>query len=63
MAKKYKKTVKQILLRYQIEKGHVAISEVLNKTDLQSNLDIFNFEINKGDISAMDKLDRNKQYI
>lgn len=63
MAKKYKKTPEQILLRYQIEKGHIAVSEVRNKFDLKSNLDIFRFEMNKSDVAAMDKLDRNKQYI
>jgi len=63
MAKKYKRTPEQILLRYQIEKGHIAIPEVQNKSDLMRHLDVFKFEMNKGDISAMDKLDRNKQYI
>jgi len=63
MAKKYKKTSEQILLRYQIEKGHIAVCEVQNKFDLKSNLDIFRFEMNKSDVSAIDKLNRNKQYI
>lgn len=63
MAKKYKRTTRQILLRYQIDKGHIAVPEVQNKSDLMSNLDVFKFELNKSDISAMDKLDRNKQYI
>lgn len=63
MAKKYKRTARQILLRYQIEKGHVAVPEVHNKSDLMSNLDVFKFEISKSDIAAMDKLDRKKKYI
>jgi len=63
MAKKYKRTTEQILLRYQIDKGHIAVPEVQNKADLMSHLDVFKFEMNKADISAMDKLDRNKQYI
>lgn len=63
MAKKYKRTPQQILLRYQIDKGHIAVPEVQNRADLLSHLDAFKFEMNKSDISAMDKLDRNKQYI
>lgn len=63
MAKKYKRTAKQILLRYQIDKGHIAVPEVQNRSDLLSNMEVFKFEINKSDIAAMDKLDRNKQYI
>jgi len=63
MAKKYMRTPEQILLRYQIEKGHLAVPEVQNKACLLSNLNAFKFEMNKSDVSAMDKLDRNKQYI
>lgn len=63
MAKKYRKSPEQILLRYQIEKGHVAVPEIRNKASLISNLEVFKFEINKSDVSAMDKLDRVKQYI
>jgi len=63
MAKKYKRTPEQILLRYQIEKGHVTVPEVHNKSDLTDNLNVFKFEMNKSDVSAMDKLNRNKQYI
>ncbi|XP_037044813.1 aldo-keto reductase family 1 member B1-like [Bradysia coprophila] len=63
LAKKYKRTPELILLRYQIEKGHIAVAEVQNKSDLMSHLDAFKFEINNSDISEMDKLDRHKLYI
>jgi len=63
MAKKYKRTPEQILLRYQVDKGHISIPEVNDKSALISNLDIFMFELNESDIADMDKLDRNKQYI
>jgi len=64
IAKKYKRTPEQILLRYQIDKGHIAVPQVNNKDALIRNLDVFNFELNESDIADMDKLDHNKhQYI
>lgn len=63
MAKKYKKTPEQILLRYQIDKGHIAVPAIQDKSDLTSNLEVFKFELNKSDVEAMDKLDRHKKYI
>jgi aldehyde reductase len=62
MAKKYKRTPEQILLRYQIDKGHVAIADAQNKNDLKTNLEVFKFDLNKSDISAIDKLNRQKKH-
>lgn len=63
MAKKYKRTPEQILIRYQIDKGHLAVPQVRGKSELMSNLDVFKFEINESDIAALGKLDGKKQYI
>jgi len=63
MAKKYKRTPEQILIRYQIDKGHLAVPQVRGKSELMSNLDVFKFEINESDLAALSKLDGKKQYI
>lgn len=63
MAKKYKRTPAQILIRYQIDKGHLAVPQVRGKSELLSNLDVFKFEINESDIAALTKLDEKKEYI
>lgn len=63
MAKKYMRTPEQILIRYQIEKGHIAVPEIQCKADLLSNLNVFKFEMNKSDVAALDKLNRHKEYI
>lgn len=58
LAKKYKKTPEQILLRYQLDMGHIALSLLQSKTELKSNLEIFKFELSKSDLTYLEKLDR-----
>ncbi|XP_037049259.1 aldo-keto reductase family 1 member B1-like [Bradysia coprophila] len=58
LAKKYSKTAEQILLRYQIDMGHIALSQLQTKMQMKNNLEIFKFELSKGDLLAMEKLDR-----
>ncbi|KAG4075412.1 hypothetical protein HA402_015065 [Bradysia odoriphaga] len=62
LAQKYRKTPEQILLRYQIQQGHVVIPISFSKTKLKENLDIFKFDLAKADVATLGKLDRNKQY-
>lgn len=50
------------MLRYQIQQGHVAIPIAISKTKLKENMDVFKFDIDKSDMAALGKLDRNKQY-
>lgn len=64
MAKKYKRTPEQILLRYQMDMGHIALSQLQSKTEMKNNLEVFKFEISKSDLTVMDKLDRRtKTYV
>lgn len=58
LAKKYSKTPEQILLRYQIDMGHIALSQLQTKMQMKNNLEILKFELSKGDLMAMEKLDR-----
>lgn len=58
LAKKYSKTPEQILIRYQIDLGHIALSQLQSKAQMKTNLDIFKFELTKGDLLTLDKLDR-----
>lgn len=64
LAKKYSKTVEQILLRYQIDMGHIALFELQSRLQMKNNLEIFKFELSKSDLMAMEKLDRRtKTYV
>lgn len=38
--------------------GHIALSQLQTKLQMKNNLEIFKFELSKGDLLAMEKLDR-----
>ncbi|KAJ9598316.1 hypothetical protein L9F63_010994, partial [Diploptera punctata] len=59
LAKKYNKSVAQIILRYLIQHGTVPIPKSSNRKRLQENFDIFDFEISKEDKAAIDALNIN----
>ncbi|XP_044258109.1 aldo-keto reductase family 1 member B1-like isoform X1 [Tribolium madens] len=62
IAVKYNKTVAQILLRYHIQRGHVVIPKSINKTRLQENFNIFDFELSNEEIKAINTLDCNVRF-
>lgn len=58
IAKKYNKTVAQILLRFIIEKGVVAIPKSVNPERIRQNINIFDFALDSSDIKKLESLDR-----
>jgi 2,5-diketo-D-gluconate reductase A len=60
IAKKHGKTVAQVNLRWHYQRGIVAIPRSSQKAHIIENLDIFNFKLDHGDMSAIEKLDLNK---
>jgi len=61
LSEKYKKTPVQIVLRWDLQKGIVTIPKSVHKDRIQSNADIFDFEITTQDIQRIDSLDKNKR--
>lgn len=61
IAQKYNKTPAQIVLRWNIEKDVVTIPKSSNKERQKENINIFDFELSKEDISKIDSLDRNER--
>jgi len=59
LAAKYNKTVPQILLRYQIQRGVVVIPKSVTKERIISNLNCFDFTLNDDDIKYIDTFDCN----
>lgn len=57
---KYKKSTAQIVLRWNIDRGVVAIPKSANANRQAANLDIFDFELTKEDINKINSL--NKDY-
>lgn len=63
MATKYGKTKAQICLRWQIQRGHIAIPKSTNPKRIAENFDVFNFTLSDEDMEALAKLDRNLRFV
>ncbi|SNR25013.1 Aldo/keto reductase [Maribacter sedimenticola] len=61
LAKKYAKSVAQVILRYNLQKGIVAIPKSVHAERIKSNADIFDFELSKEDIAYLDSLENGKR--
>lgn len=61
IAKKFKKTPAQIVLRYQIQRGLITIPKSVNKVRMAENMQIFDFELSFDDIILIDSFDCNKR--
>jgi diketogulonate reductase-like aldo/keto reductase len=56
LAKKYGKSAAQILIRWNIEHGVIAIPKSTHPKRLRENLDVFDFSLNEEDMQALDAL-------
>jgi diketogulonate reductase-like aldo/keto reductase len=57
IAKKYNKSVAQIILRWLVQRDVVVLSKSVKKERIIENLDIFNFELSEEDAEAIKTLD------
>jgi diketogulonate reductase-like aldo/keto reductase len=62
LASKYNKTVAQIVLRWDLQKGVVTIPKSSKKERIISNAAIFDFELSPEDMQRLDALDRGKRF-
>jgi 2,5-diketo-D-gluconate reductase A len=58
IATRYKKSIAQVVLRWLIQRGVVAIPKSVKKERIRENFDIFNFELDTEDLEAIATLDR-----
>lgn len=59
LANKHRKTVAQVLIRHQIQRGHVVIPKSVTKSRITSNIDVFAFELTDEDMKAIESCDCN----
>lgn len=58
MAKRYGVSEAQVLLRWAVQKGYPVLPKSTNPDRIRKNADIFGFNIDDGDMSAIEKMDR-----
>ncbi|KAJ8961888.1 hypothetical protein NQ318_021506 [Aromia moschata] len=59
IAEKYQKTPAQVVLKYQVQRGCITIPKSVNKSRIQQNFDIWDFELNDEDIGLINSFDCN----
>lgn len=62
LASKYQKTVAQIVLRWDLQKGVVTIPKSSKKDRIIANANLFDFELNHKDMARLDALDRGQRF-
>uniref|UniRef100_A0A182IUH6 NADP-dependent oxidoreductase domain-containing protein n=1 Tax=Anopheles atroparvus TaxID=41427 RepID=A0A182IUH6_ANOAO len=63
IAKKYGKTPAQILIRYQIQRGHVVIPKSVTKSRIASNFEVLDFQLTKDDVAQINSFDCNGRLV
>lgn len=61
IADKYKKSPVQVILRWHIQNGCIPIIRSSNKKRIKQNIDIFDFELTKDDMSTIDGFNINSR--
>lgn len=59
IADKHEKSIAQVVLRWLTDRGIVAIPKSVRKKRMAQNFDIFDFDLDAGDLDAIAKLDQN----
>lgn len=62
LANKYNKTVAQVILRWHIDKGHIVIPKSAKESRINENMNIFDFSLQKDEITTIDKLNKNHRF-
>lgn len=60
IAAKHRKTVAQVVLRWLIQRNIVCIPKSVHKERIVENFDVFDFELDAGDMTAIAALDRHE---
>ncbi len=62
LSEKYSKTIAQIVLRWDLQKGVVTIPKSTKKEHIIANAAVFDFELTPGDIAHLDGMDRGQRF-
>ncbi|MFG2292562.1 aldo/keto reductase [Streptomyces sp. NPDC048603] len=56
VAEKHGRTAAQVVLRWHLQHGVIAIPKSVTPSRIEENLDVFGFELDAGDVAALDAL-------
>ncbi|UJH69001.1 aldo/keto reductase [Allomuricauda sp. SCSIO 65647] len=62
LAGKYNKSIAQIALRWDLQKGVVTIPKSSKKERIIANADIFDFELSEEDVQLVNRMDKGKRF-
>ncbi|XP_032740403.1 aldo-keto reductase family 1 member C3 homolog isoform X2 [Rattus rattus] len=62
MAKKHNRSPAQIALRYQVQRGVVALAHTYEQKEMKENIQVFEFQLSSEDMEVLDGLNRNFRY-
>ena len=62
LAEKYGKSSAQVILRWHLQAGYIAIPGSSNPDHIAENYDIFDFELTPGEMEQIRRLDRQERY-
>ena len=62
LADKYGKSSAQIILRWQVQAGYIAIPGSSNPDHIAENYDIFDFELSEDEMKSIYELDKQERY-
>lgn len=62
IAKQYNKTVAQVLIRYQLQRGHIVIPKSVTKSRIQSNFEVYDFSLSPDDMKTINAMDCDKRF-
>ncbi|XP_041968780.1 aldo-keto reductase family 1 member B1-like isoform X2 [Aricia agestis] len=63
IADKLGKTVAQVLIRYQIDRGNIVIPKSVNKGRIASNFDVLDFQLSPQDLQLIDSFNCNGRFV
>ncbi len=61
ISKKYGKSPAQVIIRWDLQRKVVTIPKSITPSRIQENAEVFDFELARDDVAAMDGLDENKR--
>ena len=61
IASRHGRTISQVVLRWNIQKGVVTIPKSVRRERIEENAQIFDFELTEEDMQQIDALDRNER--